>query len=133
MRLMFVHYLFEDRGSAQDIYNFAVAARDLGHEVAIYGSPKENSPFNYSMDLESSDAMVFILEWTADLQEGDVLDWFRVARFPKRRRVVIDCTANTTMPSASGDYNHKSEERAGAGSRFVTPSTSFSAHLSSLR
>jgi hypothetical protein len=114
MRLMFVHYLFEDRGSAQDIQNFAVAARDLGHEVAIYGPPKENSPFNYSMDLESSDAMVFILEWTADLQEGDALDWLRmVARLPKRRRVVIDCDGKyNDAISVVGDYNHESEEQS---------------------
>ena len=46
MRLMFVHYLFGDRGSAQDIRNFELAARDLGYKVAIYGPPKENSPFN---------------------------------------------------------------------------------------
>src|SRR6266852_2554126 len=79
MRLMFVHYLFEDRGSAQDIHNFAVAARELGHEVAIYGRPKGSSPFNYSMDLESADAVAFIFEWTTDLQEVDCLDWVRLA------------------------------------------------------
>ncbi len=114
MRLMFVHYLFEDRGSAQDIHNFAVAARELGHEVAIYGRPKENSPFNYSMDLKSADAMVFIFEWTTDLQEGDLLDLARmVARFPKRRRVVIDCDGKYNDPiSVVGDYNHESEEQS---------------------
>ena len=58
--------------------------------------------------------MVFILEWTADLQEGDVLDWLRmVARFPKRRRVVIDCDGKyNDAISVVGDYNHKSEEQS---------------------
>src|SRR5262249_430550 len=113
MRLMFVHYLYEDRGSAQDIHNFALAARELGHEVAIYGRPKERSPFNYSMDLESADAIVFIFEWTTDLQEGDCLDLARmVARFPKRRRVVIDCDGKYNEAiSVVGDYNHASEEQ----------------------
>ena len=114
MRLMFVHYLFEDRGSAQDIHNFAVAARELGHEVAIYGRPKGSSPFNYSMDLESADAVVFIFEWTTDLQEGDCLDWVRLAaRLPKRRRIVIDCDGKyNDAISVVGDYNHASEEQS---------------------
>jgi len=112
MRLMFVHYVYEDRGSAQDIHHFARAARELGHEVAIYGRPKARSPFNYSMDLESADAIVFIFEWTTDLQEGDYLDFARmVARFPKRRRIVIDCDGKYNEAiSVVGDYNHASED-----------------------
>src|SRR5262249_37249508 len=112
--LMFVHYLYEDRGSAQDIHSFAVAARELGHEVAIYGRPREKSPFNYSMDLESADAIVFIFEWTTDLQEGDCLDLARmVARFPKRPPVVMDCDGKYTAAiSVVGDYNPASEEQS---------------------
>jgi len=34
MRLMFVHWVVEDRGSAQDMYHYAETAKDLGHEVA---------------------------------------------------------------------------------------------------
>jgi hypothetical protein len=114
MRLMFVHYLFEDRGSAQDIHNFAVAARELGHEVAIYGRPRENSPFNYCMDLHSADAVIFIFEWTTDLQEGDHLDLARmVAHFPRRRRVVIDCDGKyNDAINVIGDYNHESQEQS---------------------
>ena len=77
MRLMFVHYLFEDRGSAQDIHHFALAAKELGHEVALYGPPDPSSPFNYSLDVESADAVIFIFEWTTDLQFGDDLDLLR--------------------------------------------------------
>jgi len=114
MRLMFVHYLYEDRGSAQDIHNFAVAARELGHEIAIYGSPREQSPFNYSTDLASADGVVFIFEWTTDFQEGDALDWVRMAaRFPKKRRIVIDCDGKyNDAISVIGDYNHESEEHS---------------------
>jgi len=111
MRLMFIHYFFEDRGSAQDLHNFALAARELGHEVAIYGRPRPDSPFNYSMDLESADALIFIFEWTTALQEGDALDLTRmIARIPRRRRVVIDCDGKyNNAISVVGDYNHESE------------------------
>src|SRR5262249_55797442 len=78
------------------------------------GRPTSASPFNYSMDLESADAIVFILEWTTDLQFGDRLDLARmVARFPKRRRIVIDCDGKyNDAISAVGDYNHESEEQS---------------------
>lgn len=114
MRLMFVHYLFEDRGSAQDIHNFALVARELGHEITLYGRPRPDSPFNYSMDLESADALVFILEWTTDVQDGDALDLSRmIARFPKRRRVVIDCDGKyNDAISVVGDYNHRSDQES---------------------
>jgi hypothetical protein len=108
MRLMFVHYLFEDRGSAQDIHNFALTARAVGHEVALYGPPNPKSPFNYSLDLASADAVVFIFEWTTDLQHGDHLDLLRlVSRVPRRRRVVLDCDGKyNDAISVIGDYNH---------------------------
>src|SRR6516165_1419732 len=108
MRLMFVHYLFEDRGSAQDVHHFAQTARELGHEVALYGPPNSRSPFNYSLDMASADAVIFVVEWTTDLQFGDHLDWVRlVARVPRRRRVVIDCDGKYNGAiGVLGDYNH---------------------------
>jgi glycosyltransferase involved in cell wall biosynthesis len=108
MRLMFVHYLFEDRGSAQDVHHFAQAARELGHEVALYGPPNPTSAFNYSLDLASADAVIFIFEWTTDLQFGDRLDLLRlVSRVPRRRRVVIDCDGKyNDAIDVVGDYNH---------------------------
>lgn len=112
MRLMFVHYLYEDRGSAQDIHNYARTARAMGHEVALYGPPNPKSPFPYSMDLESADAVVFIFEWTTELQDGDALDLMRmVARVPRERRVVIDCDGKyNDAISVIGDYNHPDQE-----------------------
>src|SRR5262245_15423884 len=111
MRLMFVHYLFEDRGSAQDIHHFALTAWALGHEVALYGPPDPKSPFNYSRDLASADAVIFIFEWTTDLQFGDRLDLTRlVGRVPRERRVVIDCDGKYNAAiSVVGDYNHPDE------------------------
>ncbi len=107
MRLIFVHWVYEDRGSAQDLYNYREAARQLGHEVVIYGPP-ELSSFHYSLDVGDNDAMVFICEWTTGLQYGDQLDWLRlVAQVPRRRRVVIDCDGKyNDAISVTGDYNH---------------------------
>src|SRR5262249_29280995 len=87
---------------------------EMGHEITIYGHPRADSPFQYSMDLESVDAIVFILEWTTDLQEGDALDLTRMtARFPRRRRVVIDCDGKyNSAISVVGDYNHASDEES---------------------
>ena len=107
MRLIFVHWVYEDRGSAQDLYNYREAARQLGHEVVIYGPP-ELSSFHYSLDVGDDDAVVFICEWTTGLQYGDQLDWLRlVAQVPRRRRVVIDCDGKyNDAISVTGDYNH---------------------------
>ena len=114
MRLMFVHYLFEDRGSAQDVHHFAQTARELGHEVALYGPPNPKSAFNYSLDLAAADAVVFIVEWTTDLQFGDRLDWIRlVSAVPRRRRIVLDCDGKyNDAISVVGDYNHKNQSEA---------------------
>jgi glycosyltransferase involved in cell wall biosynthesis len=108
MRLMFVHYLFADRGSAQDIHHFTMAAKELGHEVALYGPPDPCSPFNYSLDVQSADAVIFIFEWTTALQFGDALDLTKlVSRVPRHKRVVIDCDGKYNEAiSVVGDYNH---------------------------
>src|SRR5262245_32245725 len=108
MRLMFVHHVLEDRGSAQDIYNYAQIARVLGHEVALYGPPNVESAFNYSLDMGSADAVIFIFEWTTNLQHGDNLDFLRlVGKVPRRRRIVIDCDGKyNDAISVVGDVNH---------------------------
>jgi len=108
MRLIFVHYVYEDRGSAQDLYNYAEIARALGHEVVIYGPPDAKSSFRYSLSIESADAVIFIFEWTTKLQQGDQLDFVRlVGKIPRRRRIVIDCDGKyNDAISVVGDYNH---------------------------
>ncbi len=108
MRLIFVHYVYEDRGSAQDLHNYAQTAKALGHEVVVYGPSNTKSSFNYSRDIESADAVIFIFEWTTDLQQGDYLDFVRlVGKVPRERRVVIDCDGKyNDAISVEGDYNH---------------------------
>ena len=114
MRLIFVHWVYEDRGSAQDMHNYAEIAKTLGHEIVIYGPQQVKSAFQYSLEINPADAVIFIFEWTTDLQEGDCLDWARLAaRLPKRRRIVIDCDGKyNDAISVVGDYNHESEQQS---------------------
>jgi Glycosyl transferases group 1 len=111
MRLMFVHYVKDDRGSAQDMCNYTKLARALGHEVALYGPPNHGSPFNYSLDIKTADAVIFIVEWTTALQYGDNLDFAKLLeRVPRRRRVVIDCDgAYNDAIRVVGDVNHQDD------------------------
>jgi len=53
--------------------------------------------------------VVFVLEWTTELQNGDRLDWTRLLScVPRRRRVVIDCDGRYNDPIlVHGDYNHR--------------------------
>ena len=112
MRLMFIHYVLEDRGSAQDMYNYAQVAQTLGHEVVLYGRPRTGSAFAYSLDIESADAAIFIFEWTTGLQDGDLVDFARlIGKVPRRRRVVIDCDGGyNDAISVTGDVNHRETE-----------------------
>src|SRR5262249_38231974 len=116
MRLMFVHHVIEDRGSAQDMCHYVAAGRALGHEVALYGPPNARPPFRYSREIGAADAVIFIFEWTTHLQYGDALDLVRLAgKVPRGRRVVIDCDGKyNDAISANGDVNHPSEP-AGRG------------------
>src|SRR5260221_3016171 len=112
MRIMFVYFSFGDAGSAQDIHRYARAAKPLGHEVVVYGPPEPGSPFSFSMDLDSADALVFVFEWTTQLRRGDPLDLARlVAKVPRERRIVIDCDgAYNDAIRVDGDYNHQDAE-----------------------
>ncbi len=105
-------------GSAQELHHYTQVARTLGHEVLIYGPPDPCSPFVFSLDVESADALIFVVEWTTGLRQNDQLDFVRLLRqVPRNRRVVIDCDgAYNDLVSADGDYNH----RDAAGSRAWT-------------
>ncbi len=109
MRLLFVYYVMDDAGSAQDVHNYAWVAKALGHEVAVYGPAAEPSSFRLSQDVESADAVIFIFEWTTELRFGDTLDLARiVGKVPRQRRIVIDCDgAYNEATCVGGDYNHR--------------------------
>jgi hypothetical protein len=109
MRIMFVYYIHEDKGSAQDVHSYTRAAEELGHEVVLYGPPGVLPLFKFSLDLESADAVFFIFEWTTQLRFGDQLDWARLAsKVPRHKRYVIDCDgAYNAMIHFEGDLNHR--------------------------
>jgi hypothetical protein len=108
MRLLFVHHVVEDRGSAQDMYHYARAARDLGHQVLLFGADPGDSAYDWSRSVDRADAVVFIFEWTTSLQHGDEFDLARlIATVPREQRVVVDCDGGYNEPiSVSGDRNH---------------------------
>ena len=116
MKLVFVYWGFENAGSMLDLKGYARAAEAAGHEVTVYGPPGHVYALNYSKDLSNADAVVFVVEWTTELQFGDRLDWLRlIASVPRSRRVVIDCDGAYNEPIAfRGDYNHKTPEKSRA-------------------
>src|SRR5215467_4539074 len=108
MRIMFVYWAFEDQGSGRLIQGYTKAAQQLGHEVVVYGKQNPKIPLNYSRDVNSADAVVFIFEWTTDLLQGDHLDLARlVAKIPRKRRVILDGDGNhNDLIRVGRDYNH---------------------------
>jgi len=108
MRLMFVYWAFEDQGSGLIIQGYTEAAKALGHEVSVYGRRNPNIPLNYSLDVQSADAVIFIFEWTTDLLESDHLDLLRlVSKVPRERRVIVDGDGKyNEVITVTGDYNH---------------------------
>jgi hypothetical protein len=112
MRLVFVYWPFEDQGSGNIIQGYSEAARTLGHEVTVYGIPYDKIPLDYTLDLASADAVVFLLEWTADLYYGDHLDLTRLlGAVPRRRRLVIDGDGKyNDFLRVGDDFNHADAE-----------------------
>ena len=112
MKIVFVYWGYENAGSMLDLRGYARAAKAMGHEVTIYGPPNAAFALDYSQDLEGADAVVFVFEWTTQLQFGDRLDWTRLLEaVPRNRRVVIDCDgAYNDKFEFRGDYNHKSDD-----------------------
>ena len=76
--------------------------------MALYGAPEAGSAFNYSRDFGRADAVVFIVEWTTDVQNGDQLDMLRLCNsVPRGRRIVIDCDGKyNDAIDVIGDVNH---------------------------
>jgi hypothetical protein len=111
MKLVFVCWPFEDQGSGNIIQGYTEAASELGHEVTVYACPNEKIPLNYSLAVDSADALVFLFEWTTRQYYGDRLDLARlVGKVPRERRVVVDGDGNYNNPLCiDGDSNHKDD------------------------
>src|SRR5260370_17238394 len=67
MRLLFVYNMGEAVGSAQTILNYSRTAKALGHEVAVYRRPSGSEVVS-SLNIESADVVIFVLEWWLDLK-----------------------------------------------------------------
>src|SRR2546425_6213824 len=92
MRLMFIYWPFEDQGSGLVIQGYSAAAEALGHQVVVYGRENPKIPLDYSLDIESADAVIFIFEWTTDLWRADHLPLPRlVGEAPSGGRAILDC------------------------------------------
>jgi glycosyltransferase involved in cell wall biosynthesis len=108
MRLMFVYWDLDDAGSAQTIFQYAEAARTLGHEIVLYGPPRPGSRFRRSDDPDSADAVIFVLEWNIYANEDGQFDLEEpVNHTPRRKRIVIDDDGMyNDAVRVDGDYNH---------------------------
>ncbi|MFI7495069.1 glycosyltransferase [Kocuria sp. M4R2S49] len=111
---MFVYWKLEDAGSAHTIHHLARAARRAGHEIVLYAKPDPTYPTECSLDVESADAVVFLLEWNIYLHHDEPLDIEGpMRRCPRERRILID---NDGMYNdalrVDGDYNHQTPEDA---------------------
>jgi glycosyltransferase involved in cell wall biosynthesis len=110
MRLMFVYWQLDDAGSAQTIFNYSRAARELGHEIVLYAPENPESRVPCSLDVDRADAVLFLLEWNIYLHQNrpfpleEPLD-----RAPRWKRIVIDDDGmyNDDI-RVDGDYNHPS-------------------------
>lgn len=112
MRLMFVYWKLDDAGSAVTLRNFARAAEALGHEALLFG-PEDPSYFMpCSTEVESADAVIFIMEWNIYLHNNLPLDLETpVRRTERRRRLIIDNDGMYDDPvHVGGDYNHPTAE-----------------------
>lgn len=116
MKLVFVYWGFENAGSMLDLRGYIRAGRAAGHDVTIYGPPNPKFALDYSQDLDGADAVVFVVEWTTQLQFGDRVDWTRLlTAVPRERRVVIDCDGGYNDPiEFRGDYNHRTKAESEA-------------------
>ncbi len=110
MRVMFVYNVGDDVGSAQTIHNYSRVAKALGHDVAVYRR-RAASALNYSLDVESADLVIFVLEWWLDLHYAGHLNLVRLmCKVPRTRRVVIDNDGMyNDVIRVDGDYNHPDE------------------------
>jgi hypothetical protein len=108
---MFVYWRVENAGSAQTLHNYAQVAKTMGHEVVLFGPDDDGCRFTCSRDVESADAVVFLLEWNIYVNEDEYLDIAEpLQRTPRERRVIIDNDGMyNEVIRVDGDYNHPHE------------------------
>lgn len=120
MRLMFFYHVGKDVGSAQTIHNYSRVAKEMGHEVAVYGRQPEGSALTYSLDVESADAVIFILESFLEPHYAGYLNLVRLmSRAPRKRRLVIDNDGlYNNLIRVGGDFSHSDADECSARNEF---------------
>jgi len=124
VRFMFVYWRPENAGSARTIHKYSEAARKLGHEVFMYAPNDKSSSFNSSLEIESVDVVILVLEWNLYLHPGGQKKASQVMRdglmgvghlnvvklvskVPRQRRVIIDNDGMyNDLIKIDGDYTH---------------------------
>jgi Glycosyl transferases group 1 len=111
MRFMFVYWQLDDAGSAQTIANIARAARELDHEVVLYGPEDDRGPVTCSTDVDAADVVLFLLEWNIYLHQNRPFPLEEPVRRSRReQRVIIDDDGMyNDRVAVGGDYNHPTE------------------------
>jgi glycosyltransferase involved in cell wall biosynthesis len=117
MRLMFVYWQLDDAGSAQTIASYSEVAAELGHEIVLFAPEAPDVRVPCSLDVESADAVIFLLEWNIYLHQNRPFPLEEpVRRTPRWKRIVIDDDGMyNDRTRVDGDYNHP--EAADARSR----------------
>jgi hypothetical protein len=93
--------------SVSTLHRYIAAGRKLGHEIALYGDPREDAPaLLFTKDIGGVDIALFVVQVPADFPDmpylAKVLDGI-----PRERRVVLDLWGryNATI-RLEHDYNH---------------------------
>ncbi len=107
MKLLFVSRLDRTARAVAAITKLAAIGKRLGHEVAVFGEPRQDFPsVPHSVDVRAFDFVLFVIYEAWDFPDlpdlAHLLD-----RVPRERRVIIDCTGayNDTI-TVEHDSNH---------------------------
>jgi hypothetical protein len=107
MKLLFVSKLDRFARAVTPITKYVVAARALGHEVAVFGERSSELPgLPYSLDVKRFDFAVFVIYQPSDFPDLPYLATL-LDGMPRERRVIIDCIGrfNETI-RVEHDFNH---------------------------
>jgi hypothetical protein len=107
MKILVITTLDPRVRSVSSVHKFIVAAKALGHDIAVYGHPNPELPaIPFTMDLAGVELAVFAIQVTSDFPDmpylARVLD-----TVPRERRVLLDLwgKVNDTI-RLDHDFNH---------------------------
>jgi hypothetical protein len=107
MKLLLVSKLARSARAINTIAQYAKAAEEMGHEIAVFGERQSDFPnLPFSVETSDFDAAVFVVYMPSDFPDLPYLARLLDA-FPKSRRAIIDCLGrfNETV-RVEHDFNH---------------------------